>query len=414
MVSRLSVIGFGMGNPALLTVAARDALAESELVIGAPRLLEALADLPARKVPLVASQAIADELRAAPERVASVVMSGDVGFYSGATPLLDLLDDMDIEVEVIPGISSLSYLCARLGVPWQDVHVVSAHGRPHNVVGAVRTHRRTFVLTGGRTSAADICRQLAEGGLPDVTVQVGERLSYPDECITAGTAEELAEHTFSGLDAMLVTNTRPLELDVEAPHLTDAAFERGEVPMTKEEVRELALCKLRVRRADVVWDVGAGTGSISVEAARAAREGLVVAIERNPVAVSLLHRNRERFGLTNLRIVEGEAPDALEGMPAPDRVFVGGSGGRLGDILGSALAANPAVRICIAAITLETLSAALASVRELGLGDVDIVQLSVAKAREVGDLHMMMGQNPVYLVSAEGPGACESERGEAR
>ena len=112
--------------------------------------------------------------------------------------------------------------------------------------------------------------------------------------------------------------------------------------------------------------------------------------------------------------MEGEAPDALEGMPAPDRVFVGGSGGRLGDILGSALAANPAVRICIAAITLETLSAALASVRELGLGDVDIVQLSVAKAREVGDLHMMMGQNPVYLVSAEGPGACESERGEAR
>lgn len=412
MVSRVYVIGFGMGNPDLLTDAAREALAKSELVIGAQRLLEALPDTSARKVPLVMSAQIAEELCSASERVASVIMSGDVGFYSGATPLFGLIDDMDVEVEVVPGISSLAYFCAKLRVPWQDVHVISAHGRPHNAVGAVRTHARTFVLTGGRVSPADICQQLVEQGLPKVTVQVGERLSYPDERITTGTATELMSCVFSGLDVLLVTNEHPLEVDVEAPHLSDDAFERGDIPMTKEEVRELALCKLRVRREDVVWDVGAGTGSISVEAARAAREGLVLAIERNREAVNLLRRNRDRFGLTNLQVVEGIAPEVLESLPAPDRVFVGGSGGKLAGILRSVVTANPDVRVCISAITLETLSEALASVRELGLGNVDIVQLSVAKAREVGHLHMMMGQNPVYLVCAEGVAASEAEEGE--
>ena len=412
MVSKVYVIGFGMGNPDLLTVAAREALAKSELVIGAPRLLDALPDSSVRKVPLVASVQIAEELRLASEQVASVVMSGDVGFYSGATPLYGLLDDPAIEVEAVPGVSSLVYLCAKLRVPWQDVHVVSAHGRPHNVVGAVRTHARTFVLTGGRVSPADICRQLVERGLPGVMVQVGERLSYADERITTGTAAELANRQFSGLDALLVTNEQPLQVDVEAPHLADDAFERGDVPMTKEEVRELALCKLRVRREDVVWDIGAGTGSVSVEAARAAREGLVLAIERNPEAVSLLLHNRDRFGLTNLQVVEGIAPEALVGLPAPDRVFVGGSGGRLAEILRSAVSANPGVRICVSAITLETLSEALACARELSLANVDIVQLSVAKAREVGHLHMMMGQNPVFLICAEGAVASADEESE--
>ena len=412
MVSKVYVIGFGMGNPELLTVAAREALAKSGLAIGAPRLLDALPDSSARKVPLVASAQIAEELRGASEQVASVVMSGDVGFYSGATPLYELLGDLPVEVEVVPGVSSLVYLCAKLRVPWQDVHVVSAHGRPHNVVGAVRTHARTFVLTGGNVSPADICRQLVEGGLSEVKAQVGERLSYPDERISTGLAAELANRQFSGLDVLLVTNDHPMEVDIEAPHLTDDAFERGDVPMTKEEVRELALCKLRVRREDVVWDIGAGTGSVSVEAARAAREGLVLAIERNPEAVSLLLRNRDRFGLTNLQVVEGVAPEALVGLPAPDRVFVGGSGGNLSEILCSIVAANPNARICVSAITLETLSEVLTCVRELGLGNVDIVHLSVAKAREVGHLHMMMGQNPVYLVCVEGTVASVTKEGE--
>lgn len=412
MVHEVFVIGVGMGNPSTLTRAAHDALRRSELIIGARRLLDGLDAYGARKEALVAPGDIAALLRQSGARVASVVMSGDVGFHSGATRLYEHLSDF--ELTTIPGISSLQYLCARLRVAWQDVHVVSAHGRACDVAGSVQCHEKTFVLLGGSLSAADACAELAARGLGDVRVSVGERLSYADERIVRGTAAELAGECFGPLCVMLVENDRPLPAGradgtrgamravPHAPHLADDAFARGPVPMTKEEVRELAICKLRICAADVVWDVGAGTGSVSVEAARAAYAGQVLAVERSEEARVLLARNKGRFGLTNLRVVAGEAPDALAGLPAPDCVFVGGSGGRLDDIVRAALAANPSVRLCVAAITLETLCAALACVRERGLADVDIVSLSVAKAREAGVYHLMQAHNPVFLVCAGG------------
>lgn len=407
MVSKVYVIGMGMGNPDTLTVGARSVLDRSDLIIGSPRLLEALEKSDVRMVTLVSAARIAEELHEAQEAVASVVMSGDVGFYSGATSLYPLLEGLD--VEVIPGISSLAYLCARLRCTWQDAYVVSAHGRAHNLAGAVQTHPKTFVLTGGSARAGELCALLAERGLGDVHVRVGERLSYADERITAGTASELAGRPFEGLAVMLVLNDAPIVPDARAPHLRDDAFVRGEVPMTKEEVRELAVCKLRVHPSDTVWDIGAGTGSVSVELARAACAGQVFAVERSERACELIESNRQANGLTNLHIVTGEAPCALAGLPAPDRVFVGGSSGSLAEIVSAALKANPGVRVCMAAVTLETVSDVLACVRALSLRDVDIVQLSVAKARELGRYHLMQAANPVYLVTAEGP-ATDEER----
>ena len=402
MVCKVFVVGMGLGNPATLTVEAHDALVRSELVIGSPRLLESLEGFawPDGVVPhtvaLIAAADIARELHVSDAKVACVVMSGDVGFYSGATRLYELIEDLD--VRTIPGISSLAYLCARLHEPWQDVHVVSVHGRAHDAVGAIQSHDKTFVLLGGADSAMDVCARLVERGLGSVRVAVGERLSYEDERITRGTAAELAGGSFDQLAVMLAWNDAPVRGSA-APHLVDDAFVRGKVPMTKEEVRELALCKLRVRPHDVVWDVGAGTGSVSVEAARLANAGQVFAVEKNDQALELLRQNKEVFGLPHLHIVAGEAPDVLEGLPVPDRVFVGGSSGRLEQILRAVLAANPVARVCVSAITLETLSAVLACARTLGLRDVDIVQVSVAKAQQVGVYHLMKAANPVYLVT---------------
>lgn len=400
MVCRVYVVGVGMGNPALLTLEAKEALRSSDLVVGSSRLLDALREYDARKVALVAADKISYELREAPERTASVVMSGDVGFYSGATRLYPLLEGMD--VRAIPGVSSLSYMCARLRMPWDDVHVVSLHGRDHDAVGDIQCHAKTFVLLGGSESAGSLCARLVERGLGFVHVWVAQRLSYDDEHIVEGSAAELAGKSFERLCVMLALNDRHIRPEVAAPHLDDSAFVRGKVPMTKEEVRELAVCKLRVRPHDVVWDVGAGTGSVSVELARAAYAGQVLAIEKGDEALGLLKQNKERFCLCNLRIVAGEAPDVLASLAPPDRVFVGGSSGSLKQILHVAVAANPEVRICVAAITLETLSAVLASVGELGLEDVDICQVSIARAREVGAYHLMQAQNPVYLVTASG------------
>lgn len=400
MVCKAFVIGMGMGNPDLLTVRARDALARSELIVGSRRLLAALDGYAARKVEQVLSREIARELRESEAGVASVVLSGDIGLYSGAAGLFDLLEGM--EVEAIPGISSLSYLCAKLHVPWQDVRVVSAHGRVHNLAGVVQSCATTFVLAGGHTLPQDLCSQLVARGLGDVEVSVGERLSYEDERITCGPASKLARESFDQLSVMLVLNEHPLRV-TGVPHLTDDAFIRGTVPMTKEEVRELVVCKLRVRPHDVVWDVGAGTGSVSVELARAAYEGLVVSVERNSEAVGLVSSNKERFGLPNLQVVTGEAPEALVGLPAADCVFVGGSSGHLEGILTHAVRSNPTVRLCVSAITLETVGEALRCVDTLGLRDVDIVQVAISKAREVGRSHMLRARNPVFLICANGP-----------
>lgn len=405
--NRVYVIGVGMGNPDTLTKRALDALAESGLIVGSRRLIEALDFCEAATCVAIDPVQIAAVLRETDASVASVVMSGDVGFYSGATRLYDELKGMD--VEAIPGISSLQYLCARLQTSWQDACVVSAHGRAHNVCGMVQSHAKTFVLAGGAVTPEALCAELAARGLGDVHVHVGERLSYDDERIVSGTAADLAQVHFDGMSVLLVENGRPLRAGDALPGIPDDAFERGHVPMTKEEVRALAVCKLRVRPDDVVWDVGAGTGSVSVEAARAVYEGLAIAIERNPEAAALIERNRERYGLANLRLVEGEAPDVLRDLPAPDRVFVGGSAGKLLAILVAAVAANPAVRICATAVTLETMAELLACARELGLRHVDIVQLSVARAQAVGERHLMRANNPVYLVSADGPACTEGQ-----
>lgn len=404
MVCKVFVIGMGMGNPGTLTLDAREALEKSDLVVGSERMLDALdkSDVlktsASRRVACMVSREIAQVLRETDAQVASVVMSGDIGFYSGATTLYGFLDGLD--VKTIPGVSSLAYLCARLQTTWQDVFVVSAHGRAYDIAGSVQCHAKTFVLLGGRDSAADVCSQLVLRGLGDVRVSVGERLSYDDERIVSGTAAELSSGSFHKLSVMLVENDRPLRAVSAGPHLGDDAFVRGKVPMTKEEVRELAICKLRILPTDTVWDVGAGTGSVSVEAARASYAGQVFAVEKSDEALDLLEQNKERFHLPNMRIVAGEAPAALAGLPMPDCVFVGGSSGCLRDILQAVFSANPRARVCVSAITLETLSQALECVRELGLEDVDISQVSIAKACEVGTYHLMKAHNPVYLVCA--------------
>ena len=198
------LIGVGMGNPDTLTVGALRAIEESDLLIGAARLLEPFAGLPCEKRALVRADDIAAALAEAQCGQASVLLSGDVGFYSGATRLYDLLDDA--KIEVIPGISSLSYFCAQLRTPWQDANPVSAHGRECDPVLEVRTHGKTFMLTGGKTRARDICTALAREGLGNVAVSVGERLSYDDERIVRGTAADLAEQDFLDLAVMLVEN----------------------------------------------------------------------------------------------------------------------------------------------------------------------------------------------------------------
>ena len=402
-MKKVYLVGIGMGNPDTLTLGAQRAVKESQLVIGARRLVDAFPQFEGERLIMIKSSDIAQAIHESAASTISVLLSGDQGFYSGAAGLYDLLADCD--VEALPGISSPVYFCAKLKKPWQNAHLVSAHGRSCNVVGAVQSHAVTFALTGGNAKVHEICQELCERGLGHVRVYAGERLSYPDERIVSGTASELAQQEFLDLAVMLAENDAPLHRRYNAPSFADGDFQRGDAPMTKEEVRELSVCKLHLEPQHTVWDVGAGTGSVSLEMAFAVTEGQVIAIERNEPALELMAQNKERMGACNLRIVAGKAPEALEPLPAPDRVFIGGSGGNLTRIMRVALEKNPQVRFVVTAITLETIGTALQSFKELGLTNVEIVQANISRDRKAGPYHLMTAENPVYIMSAEGAGA---------
>ena len=394
---KVYLIGAGMGGPGTMTCQALEAVKACPVLVGARRLLEPwTADHDC--VPLIAAADIAAYIARAPLGPVGVLLSGDTGFYSGAKKLWPLLGEH--EVVTIPGLSSLTYFCARLQTTWQDVKLVSAHGRDCDLAGEIARNPRTFALTGGATRVGDVCRTLAERGLGDVEVSVGERLGYPDERIVTAPAAELAGEDFDSLAVLLAENPRPAAPPWRGPGLPDAAFLRGDVPMTKEEVRALALSKLRLEENHIVWDVGAGTGSVSVECALACPRGRVFAVEKKPEALALIGENKARFGVDNLEVVAGTAPEALEGLPAPDRVFLGGTSGNMEEILDAVFRKNPAARVVCTAVTLETVGEAAR--RFAKLEGADMVQVSVTRTRPAGPYHLMDAQNPVWLFSGEG------------
>lgn len=393
---RCTLIGMGCGL-AHLTTMAQTALYEAGLIIGAGRLLDMVPCCKAERVAEYRPQEIARILASYHAERACILYSGDSGFYSGAAGLLPLLDEMpDMEVSVLPGISSLQEFAARLGEAWQDWNLCSAHGADCDPVYEAMQGRPTFYLTAGAAGPRDLCAALTEAGLGDLEVAVGENLGTPAMQIRRGTAAECAAWECAPLNVLRVA-AAPV-YPVRTPGIPDEEFQRGQVPMTKQEVRAAILAHLGVTPEDVCWDVGAGTGSVSIELALHGRR--VVAVEENAEAVDLIRANRVRFCTWNLQVVEGTAPEALAGLPRPDVVFIGGSRGQMAAILEAAVTANPAVRICISAIAIETLGQAVAALERLGY-EPSVTQIAVSRTRGVGSLHLLMAQNPVFLITGE-------------
>ncbi len=395
---RVIVVGIGPGDPNFLTERARVALRECDLVLGARSVVDSVkTDKPA--VYEFLPQNVRDALDAAPSvRNAAVLMRGDVSFYSGAKKLLGALDGY--EVELVPGVSSLTYFAAKIGESLDGAALVSLHGRDCNLIHAVCTNCRVFALTGGENTVPAICAKLCEYGFGDLPVTVGERLSYPEERIVRGTAQELAAQTFDPLSVLFVANNAAR---AEVRHgIPDDEFIRGEVPMTKSEVRSVSLARLGLAANSVVYDVGAGTGSVSVECALAAYDGEVYAIEKEADAVDLIRQNKVKFRTDNLCVIEGRAPEALADLPAPTHAFIGGSSGDLCEIVETLLRKNPDVRIVINAVTLETQAEAQECARRFGLTEVEVASVTVARSRKLGRYHMMVGQNPVSVITLHG------------
>ena len=395
----VTLIGMGSGQPENLTLQGLAALRQADLILGARRLLAVLpAGCTENRAAAYRPDEVAELLQTSGAENAVLVYSGDTGFYSGASSMMEKLEALGVRARVLPGLSSIQLLAAALGRPWQGWNLVSAHGRTCDPVAECMQGRPTFFLTGGSEDPATLCAQLEAEGFGDVQGVVGQCLGTPEEKLFRGSVKELAAGRFNSLSVLLVEAAEVLPR--RAPGLPDEAFERGDVPMTKQEVRAAVLAKLAVRSEDILWDVGAGTGSVSVELALAAPRGRVYAVECRPEGCALIKANREKFRTRNLVLVEGLAPDALSDLPAPDAVFIGGSKGSLAAIVDAALDKNPDARICVSAIALESLSAAVAALTAKGR-TVQVSQIAVSRAKAVGGLHLMMAQNPIYLITGE-------------
>lgn len=395
----VTLIGMGSGQPENLTLQGLAALRQADLILGARRLLAVLpAGCTENRAAAYRPDEVAELLQTSGAENAVLVYSGDTGFYSGASSMMEKLEALGVRARVLPGLSSIQLLAAALGRPWQGWNLVSAHGRTCDPVAECMQGRPTFFLTGGSEDPATLCAQLAAEGFGDVQAVVGQCLGTPEEKIFRGSVKELAAGRFNSLSVLLVEAAEVLPR--RAPGLPDEAFERGDVPMTKQEVRAAVLAKLAVRPEDILWDVGAGTGGVSVELALAAPRGRVYAVECRPEGCALIKANREKFRTRNLVLVEGLAPAALSDLPAPDAVFIGGSKGSLAAIVDAALDKNPDARICVSAIALETLSAAVTALTAKGR-TVQVSQIAVSRAKAVGGLHLMMAQNPIYLITGE-------------
>ena len=390
------ILGAGPGAPAALTGEARQALAASDAVFATARLTA----LDEKAVVCPFGELAARALDSDAPTVA-VLVSGDVGFFSAAARLREQLAPYG-EVRLVCGLSSLQYFCAKLGVPYDDVCVRSLHGRAGSILGAISYHKKVFALTGGAQNAQTVCRALADAGLGGLTVHLGENLGMETERIVHGTAAELATQSCGNLAVLLIEH--PDAVNAAEP-LRDAMFTRAKVPMTKEEVRWTACGRLFVQLGDTIWDVGAGTGAMTLELARRACDGVVYAVECKPDALELLAENRCKLGGYNVQIVAGRAPEALEALPAPDCVFVGGSGGELRRILAVAKVKNPAVRVVVTAIALETLEEARRALVELGFANVEVSQLAASRGKAVGSYTMMTALNPVFILSGGGQDA---------
>ncbi len=402
--------GIGMGHADCLTKEAEKVISEADILLGAGRMLKRVCSK-AEKHPFYQAEQIIPYLHEIQSESLFVknikvviLFSGDSGFYSGCQLLYAALEKEITEgrikasIHILPGISSIAYLASRIGESYQDVAVYSMHGKKLcNLVRRIKCSPKTFLLTSGVKDINQLGELLSEAGMQKCEIITGYQLSYEEQRIERHTPLECMELSEEGLYTCFVKN--PYVLQKRLTHgIVDGQFIRDRVPMTKEEIREVSICKLRLRENAVVYDIGSGTGSVAVEIACISDDIQVYAVERSHEAVSLIEKNKEKFELQNVTVIEGEAPEALAGLPMATHAFIGGSGGRLREILTSLRQLNPHMRVVVNAVSMET----ICEMREIlsmdeTIKEEEIVQLQVSRIKKAGSHHLMQSGNPVWI-----------------
>ncbi len=415
-MKKLIVIGAGPGNKKYIIPAAMEAVDAADIVIGDRRLLAAF-ELEPDDVHIW----VMEKMMLTLHKMASIdegsevaiLVSGDPAFYS----MLNLLKRTypDVPITVVPGLSTFSVFAAAIGENLADAKLMSAHGREMTdtkLLELIKTYGKVCMLCDAAHDPSWIASALCRAGFGHIYMAVGSQLTYPEESIKEGVVSDFTEKKYSGMSVVLIKDMTSKTDVMMAPvawrrghrngWLTDADFIRNKTPMTAEELRWIVMGKLQLSPEETFWDIGAGTGSISIEAALNLTQGHVYAFEKNTTALAVLIQNKDKFNCQNLTLITGEAPESLTNFPAPDAVFIGGAGKRLKEILTYLSGMHKKMRIIIAAVTIETQGDAFKLCSEISqLKSPEMITVSIGKSRQLGSYHMIDQGHQVALIMTE-------------
>ena len=400
--------GIGMGASKGLTGEVSDAIESADILLGAKRLIEPYKPRMEKK-PYYLGKDIVPYLenmflQSAGKRYRVVVLfSGDSGCYSGCQALARCLHEAVAEkrfladIRILPGISSVSYLASCIGESYQDAAIMSMHGKLlPDLAGRIQENEKTFLFMSGVKDMRKLGTALSEALMNDCIITAGYQLSYEDEEIRKLTPKECLSCEKEGLYICFIYNPNPKKKPL-TPGIADEEFIRGKVPMTKKEIREVSICKLRLYPGAVVYDIGSGTGSVAVEMADMSPDIEVFALEQKPEAVELIEKNKEKFHLDNITVIKTKAPEGLMDLKMATHAFIGGSGGNMKEIIETLYQINPGMRIVINAVSIETLCEIKEIILAYPVCDTEFVQLQVSRVKELGAYHMMQAENPIFV-----------------
>lgn len=400
--------GIGMGASKGLTREVYDAIESADILLGAKRLIEPYKPHIEKK-PYYLGKDIVPYLenlflQSAGKRYRVVVLfSGDSGSYSGCQALAHCLHEAVAEkrffadIRILPGISSVSYLASCIGESYHDAAILSMHGKLlPGLARRIQENEKTFLFMSGVKDMRKLGTTLTEAFMDDCIITAGYQLSYEDEEIRKLTPKECLSCEKEGLYICFIYNPHPKKIPL-TPGIADEEFIRGKVPMTKKEIREVSICKLHLHPGAVVYDIGSGTGSVAVEMAEMSPDIEVYALEQKPEAIELIEKNKEKIRLDNITVIQTKAPEGLMDLKMPTHAFIGGSGGKMKEIIETLYQINPGMRIVINAVSIETLCEIKEILMAYPVCDTEFVQLQVSRVKELGAYHMMQAENPIFV-----------------
>lgn len=405
--NRVYIIGIAPEGAHSLSPKAKRLINSAEIAFGGTRLLEMFPALKAEKV------AIGDNLREIAVSIRKkigykrivVLASGDPNFYGIARYLIDQLGKDAIEI--IPNISAMQIAFARIKESWEDAVLTSVHSRPlKDVPKIVNCSSKIGILTDASHTPALIARLLIKHGIDNYKAYICENLGATNEKITEASLQELCSMQFSPINILILLRSGQKRSEclnrLGLFGIPDSEFYQRKPTaglITKQEVRAISLSKMQLMEDSVLWDIGAGSGAVSIEAARLARKGLVYAVEKNAADAAIINKNLNKFNVHNVKLVHAIAPDNLDNLPDPNCVFIGGSGNKMKAIIDLASRKlKPGSHIVINIVSLENLNTAISALTAKGF-TIEVTIVSAARSTSVRKLTRLSALNPVFIIT---------------